>query len=73
MISELFLAIQTNFTALFMKAEILFGFSYREDSDDTTDSDDVIEVEYTETEQQKNNAETIERVLKHRIGKKGGK
>ncbi|KAG8189231.1 hypothetical protein JTE90_013761 [Oedothorax gibbosus] len=45
--------------------------SYKEDSADETESDDLIEMEYTETMLQEDAAETIEKVLDHRIGKKG--
>ncbi|XP_077989573.1 chromodomain-helicase-DNA-binding protein 1-like isoform X2 [Glandiceps talaboti] len=43
--------------------------NYKEDSDDVTDSDDIIETNAKETDD--DNKETIERVLNHRIGKKG--
>ncbi|XP_076465125.1 chromodomain-helicase-DNA-binding protein 1-like isoform X2 [Babylonia areolata] len=44
--------------------------SYKEDSDDVTDSDDIIEAA-TPAEPEVDNRETIERVLDHRLGKKG--
>jgi len=47
--------------------------SYKEQSDDATDSDDLIEVEMTEADQEREAAETIEKVLRHRVGRKGGK
>ena len=46
-------------------------FSYKEDSDDVTDSDDIIEAA-TPAEAELDNRETIEKVLDHRYGKKGG-
>jgi len=46
--------------------------SYKEESDDATDSDDLIEIEMTEADHEREAAETIEKVLKHRIGRKGG-
>ena len=45
--------------------------SYKEDSDDVTDSDDIIEAA-TPTEAEVENKETIEKILGHRFGKKGG-
>ena len=48
-------------------------YSYKEQSDDATDSDDLIEVEMTEADHERETAETIERVLRHRTGRKGGK
>jgi len=47
--------------------------SYKEESDDATESDDLIEVEMTEADYEREAAETIERVLRHRVGRKGGK
>ena len=44
--------------------------SYKEDTDDATDSDDIIEVE--NPVEQNNESETIEKILHHRIGRKGG-
>ncbi|KAK7484546.1 hypothetical protein BaRGS_00024178 [Batillaria attramentaria] len=44
--------------------------SYKEDSDDVTDSDDIIEAT-TPANVEEENKETIERVLDHRFGKKG--
>lgn len=49
-----------------------FLFSYKEQSGDETDSDDLIEVEYSETMMEEETAECIEKVLAHRMGKKGG-
>jgi len=46
--------------------------SYKEESDDATDSDDLIEVEMTEADHEREAAETIEKVLRHRVGRKGG-
>jgi len=47
--------------------------SYKEHSDDATDSDDLIEVEWTEADHEREAAETIEKVIRHRLGHKGGK
>ena len=44
--------------------------SYKEDSDDGTDSDDIIEVAQDEEDAEAENRETIERVYKERMGKK---
>jgi len=46
--------------------------SYKEESDDATESDDLIEVEWTEADYEREAAETIEKVLRHRVGRKGG-
>lgn len=49
--------------------------SYKEDSDeDKTGSDDLVEVEWNEadTPAEPDNAETIEKLLSYRRGKKGG-
>ena len=46
--------------------------SYKEESDDATESDDLIEVEWTEADYEREAAETIEKVLRHRFGRKGG-
>ena len=46
--------------------------SYKEQSDDATESDDLIEVEMTEADHEREAAETIEKVLRHRVGRKGG-
>lgn len=47
--------------------------SYKEDSEEKTDSDDLVDVEYTEPDPAVvDNSETIERVLAKRRGKKGG-
>lgn len=45
--------------------------SYKEQTDDETDPDDVVEWT-TEADTKKNDAETIEKILHHRVGKKGG-
>lgn len=45
--------------------------SYKEESDDVTDSDDLLEVETTEVDQEKETAETIEKVIRRRCGRKG--
>jgi len=47
--------------------------SYKEESDDVTDSDDLLEIEAPEVDQEKETAETIEKVIKRRVGRKGGK
>jgi len=49
-----------------------YFFSYKEESDDVTESDDLIEIEMTEADQDKEVAETVEKVVKHRNGLKGG-
>jgi chromodomain-helicase-DNA-binding protein 1 len=49
--------------------------SYKEDSDEEkTGSEDLVEVEWNETETpaEPDNAETIEKILAYRRGKKGG-
>jgi hypothetical protein len=49
--------------------------SYKEDSDeDKTGSEDLVEVEWNEAETaaEPDNAETIEKILSYRRGKKGG-
>jgi len=49
--------------------------SYKEDSDeDKTGSEDLVEVEWNEAETpaEADNAETIEKVIAYRRGKKGG-
>nr|CAD7447765.1 unnamed protein product [Timema bartmani] len=49
--------------------------SYKEDSEDKTGSDDLVEVEWNEVEMaaaEPDNAETIERIITLRRGKKGG-
>jgi hypothetical protein len=48
--------------------------SYKEDSDDQTDSDDLIEVTYDqqEGEGEEDNKEIIEKVLDDRIGRTSG-
>lgn len=48
--------------------------SYKEDSEDKTDSEDLVDVEYAEPDPTVvDNSETIERILAKRRGKKGGK
>lgn len=49
--------------------------SYKEDSEEKTDSDDLLEVEQTEVAEPvpEEKCETIERVLGQRTGKKGGR
>lgn len=49
---------------------IFFVFSYKEDSDEATDSDDIIEAVTPVAEE--DNKETIEKVLEVRKGRKGG-
>lgn len=47
--------------------------SYKEESEEGTDSEDLVEVDETNTAStEPDNAETIERILEQRIGKKGG-
>ncbi len=50
--------------------------SYKEDSDEKTDSDDVLEVDNGESQEgnaeSETTAETIEKVIAQRTGKKGG-
>ncbi|XP_062994217.1 chromodomain-helicase-DNA-binding protein 2-like [Elgaria multicarinata webbii] len=48
------------------------NFSYKEDDDFETDSDDLIEMTGEGAEEQQDNSETIEKVLDRRVGKKGG-
>lgn len=48
-----------------------WSYSYREESDNQTDSDDFVEMDDT-VEKEVNTAETIEKVLKSRFGRKGG-
>lgn len=51
-----------------------FVDSYKEESDDVTDSEDLIEINEPEDAEQdlKDAAETIEKVIRKRIGHKGG-
>lgn len=49
-----------------------FVLSYKEESDDVTDSDDVVEVAQEEEDAEAENRETVERVYKTRMGKKLG-
>jgi hypothetical protein len=51
---------------------LIVNCSYKEESDDVTESDDLIEIEMTEADHDKETAETVEKVVKHRIGRKGG-
>ena len=51
---------------------IINGCSYKEDTDEATDSDDIIEAA-TPAEAEEDNRETIEKVIEARRGKKGGK
>uniref|UniRef100_A0A8B9ITM5 DNA helicase n=1 Tax=Amazona collaria TaxID=241587 RepID=A0A8B9ITM5_9PSIT len=46
-------------------------FSYKEDDDFETDSDDLIEMAVEGADEQQDNCETIEKVLDIRLGKKG--
>lgn len=46
--------------------------SYKEASDEGTDSDDVLEWTTDVKEEEKNDAETIEKVLMKRMGRKSG-
>lgn len=45
--------------------------SYKEQSAEETGSDDLVEVEYDEQAVEASNAETVEKVIDHRVGKKG--
>ena len=45
--------------------------SYKEESDDVTESDDLISMEEVPELEAKNDAETVERVLGERVGRKG--
>ena len=49
-------------------------YSYKEDSDGETDSDDLIEAPEQDgtVEVEEENPEGVERILDHREGKKGG-
>uniref|UniRef100_A0A8C6N9Z3 DNA helicase n=1 Tax=Melopsittacus undulatus TaxID=13146 RepID=A0A8C6N9Z3_MELUD len=47
------------------------SFSYKEDDDFETDSDDLIEMTVEGADEQQDNCETIEKVLDIRLGKKG--
>lgn len=47
-------------------------YSYKEDDDFETDSDDLIEMTGEGVEEQQDNSETIEKVMDGRVGKKGG-
>lgn len=51
---------------------VLILFSYKEDDDFETDSDDLIEMTGEGADEQQDNSETIEKVLDIRLGKKGG-
>lgn len=51
---------------------VLTSFSYKEDDDFETDSDDLIEMTGEGADEQQDNSETIEKVLDIRLGKKGG-
>lgn len=51
----------------------LFLFlSYKEDTDEATDSDDIIEATTPLADIEEENRETIEKVLEVRLGRKGG-
>lgn len=48
--------------------------SYKEESEERTDSEDLVEVDEGSTATaEPDNAETIERILGQRVGKKGGR
>ena len=49
-----------------------FIFSYKEDTDNGTDSDDIVEVAQTAVDPEEENRETIEKVIDVRKGRKGG-
>lgn len=49
------------------------AISYKEESEERTDSEDLVEIDEGSTANtEPDNAETIERILGQRIGKKGG-
>lgn len=56
----------------FLSVCFLILFSYKEDDDFETDSDDLIEMTGEGADEQQDNSETIEKVLDIRLGKKGG-
>ena len=63
---------------MFMWTYNEFLSSYKEDSEGATDSDDVIDYEETEEDATLvsvplEDVETIERIMRHRNGRKGGK
>lgn len=50
------------------------AISYKEESEERTDSEDLVEVDESSTANaEPDNAETIERILGQRVGKKGGR
>ena len=51
---------------------MLIFYSYKEDTDDATDEDDVLEWKTEDTSEEKPDAETVEKIISQRIGKKGG-
>ncbi len=52
--------------------ELYFICSYKEDTDNGTESDDVIEWITPEEQAAKNDKETIEKVFNQRVGRKEG-
>lgn len=52
---------------------LCFVCSYKEDSDDMTDSDDIIEQTTTAQDEEAEYRETIERCIDIRIGRKTGR
>lgn len=57
-----------------MSVVCAFLFSYKEDTDASTDSDDIMEVTTNAVEDaEEDSRETLEKVLGTRLGVKGGK
>ena len=48
-------------------------YSYKEDSEEETDSDDIIEQDDAAAAEPEEDVETIEKIVRHRNGRKGGK
>ena len=48
-------------------------YSYKEDSEEETDSDDIIEQDDAAAAEPEEDVETIEKIVRHRKGRKGGK
>ena len=63
------------FVAACVASLLAFCFSYKEESDNATDSDDVLEwtTDAVVAEKIKNDYETIEKIIRQRIAKKGGR
>lgn len=66
----------TIFLALYFRRQVTrrtgAAVSYKEESEERTDSEDLVEQDETEVPAEPDNAETIERILGQRNGKKGG-